>query len=140
MKSSEPNSELSSEEYAAREIMLFESRISDLMFTVASKFSGKVKSIQLMRDDDFVHRRDRTTNDIHVFLELKNGQYFHLRAYTRHMLDMGKIPEDRIFLTGYLKSSVSQTGGEHSLRQDWYIWNAEAIANEITRQNLGLLD
>ena len=121
--------------YDTREIILFENRISDLMFAIASKFSGRVKTTQLMRDDDFVHRRDRTTNDFHLFLELKNGQYFHLRAYTRHMLDKGKITEDKILLTGYTKSSVSQTGGEHALRQGWYSWNAEAIANEIVSQN-----
>lgn len=135
MKTPDHHSAPTLEKHDVKEIMLFENRISDLMFAIASKFSGKTKSTQLMRDDDFVHRRDRATNDIHVFLELKNGQYFHLRAYTRHMLDMGDIPKDRIFLTGYKKSSVSQTGGEHSLRQDWYIWDAETIANEIISQN-----
>ncbi len=118
--------------------MLFENRIASLLFAVASKFSGKVKSTQLMSDDNFVHRRDRTTNDIHLFLELKNGQYFHLRAYTRHMLDMGGIPEDKIFLTGYIKTSVTQIGGDHSLKQGWYTWDAEAIASEVISQNEGL--
>ena len=117
-----------------REVMLFENRISELMFATAVKLTGKVKSFQFMRDDDFVHRRDRTTNDIHVFFELKNGQFFHLRAYTRHMLDMEKIPDTTILLTGYIKSSVSHTGGEHALRQEWYPWDAETIANEITNQ------
>lgn len=120
------------------EAILFENHISELMFAIASKLSKKIVSFQAMRDDDFVHRKDRTINDIHIFLGLKNGQYFHLRAYTRHMLDMDEIPKEEIFLTGYIKSSISHTGGEHSFRQGWYKWDAECIAREILEQNSSL--
>ncbi len=54
-----------------KEVMLFERRIGELMFSIASKLVDKVKSFQLMKDDDFVHRRGRTANDIHIFFKLK---------------------------------------------------------------------
>lgn len=134
MNTPNQHSEAPITKHSTQEIMLFENRIESLMFTTASKLTGKVKSFQLMRDDNFVHRRDRTTNDIHIFFELNNGQFFHLRAYTRYMLDMEEIPTDKIFLTGYKKPSVSQTGGEHAFKQDWYPWDPEAIANEVLSQ------
>ncbi|MEI6588055.1 MAG: hypothetical protein WCO05_03850 [Candidatus Moraniibacteriota bacterium] len=126
------------EKHSAKETLLFENRISDLMFVIMSKLSKRVKSVQVMKDDNFVHRRDRTANDIHVFFELKNGQFFHLKAYTKHMLDMDDIPVKKIFLTGYVQSSISQIGGKHSLKQGWYEWSDEVIASEIVAQNQAL--
>lgn len=128
-------SDLERSKHTIAEIMLFDSRISNLMFEIGSRLSAKVVSIQIMRDDDFVHRRDRTSNDIHMFCELKNGQYFHLRVYTRHMLDMDEIPTNTIFLTGYIKELRSQIGGNHSLKQNWYEWDADIIADQIITQN-----
>jgi len=124
--------------HETKDIMLFEQQIAALLFSVAAKFSGKIKSFQMMRDDDFVRRKDRTTNDIHLFFELNNEQIFHLRAYTRHMLEVGEIPKDRIFLTGYQKPSIAQTGGEHSLNQAWYKWDSDLIAQGIIAQNPSL--
>ena len=46
-----------------------------------------------------------------------------------------KHGKDEIFITGYRKTSVSQTGGEHSLKQGWYIWDPEIISQEIETQN-----
>lgn len=123
------------EKYSTKEIMLFENKISDLFFEIAAEFTGNVKSTQMMRDDDFVHRNDRKTNDIHLFLELKDGNYFHLRAYTRHMLEAGQTSGGQIFLTGYEKNGVDQTGGNHTLKQDWYEWDAKTIVQEIIKQN-----
>jgi hypothetical protein len=121
--------------HSIKEVMLFESKITELLQAIAAKLSRYVKSTQFMRDNNFIRREDRTTNDIHLFLELKNGKYFHLRSYTRHMLDMNTIPTDEIFLTGYVKESISQNGGEHSFKQGWYQWNPDTIANEIIIQN-----
>ena len=118
------------------EIIQFENRIADLMFAVGVKFSKKVTSFEVKRDDDFIHRKDRQNNDIHLFFQLKNGRYFHLRAYTRQMLDVNKkTATDKIFLTGYLQSSVDNEGGEHSFRQAWYDWNPETVSEEIEKQN-----
>ena len=128
------------EKYSMKEIMLFEGQISELMFKIGSLLSRKIKNFQVTNDDNFKHRRERKTNDIHLFFELKNGQYFHLRTYTRHMLDTGRTPRDQIFLTGYIKPSISQTGGQHSFRQGWYRWNPEIIAQEIIAQNPGLFE
>jgi hypothetical protein len=121
----------------AKEVMIFESKISQIMISIASKLAGKVKSFQLMTDTDFPVR-NRTTKDVHIFFELKNNQYFHLKAYTKHMLDIKGTKTDQIFLTGYLKPAITQDDGVHSLRQTWYEWNPEVIANEILEQNPGL--
>ena len=134
----DPQSEI--QKHTVQERILFENRIEDLMMGVAGKLSGKVRSIQMMRDDNFVHRRDRKTNDVHAFFELSNGQYFHLRTYTRHMLDMDTVPSDKILLTGYTKAGIAQIGGTHSLKQDWYQWDADTIASEVVRQNPSLFN
>lgn len=115
-----------------KEAVLLEGKTADLMSAVAPLIKS-VKSFELMRDNDFSKRKDREINDIHLFFELENGKYFHLRAYTRYMLDTGV--KDKVFLTGYIKSSVNQVGGEHSLRQGWYEWNPTEIANEVMLQN-----
>jgi hypothetical protein len=117
------------------EIIQFENKIADLMLAIGVKFSSKIVNFQVKRDADFVKRKDRQTNDIHLFFQLKSGRYFHLRAYTRHMLDINKTSTDKIFLTGYLKSSVDNEGGEHSFRQAWYEWNPETVSEEIEKQN-----
>lgn len=135
MKTPDQKQNSKPEKHNIKEVMLFENRTTELLQAIALKLSKYVKSFQLMRDDNFVKREDRTTNDIHLFLELKNGKYFHLRSYTRHMLDMNEIPKDEIFLTGYIKESISQSGGEHSFRQSWYQWNPEVIVSEIVTQN-----
>lgn len=120
MKTPDQRQNQKPEKHSVKEVMLFEGRITELLQSIAVKLSGYIKSFQLMRDNNFIKREDRTTNDIHLFLELKNGKYFHLRSYTRHMLDMKEIPTDEIFLTGYVKESISQSGGEHSFKQSWY--------------------
>jgi hypothetical protein len=117
------------------EIIQFENKIADLMLNIGVKFSNKIVNFQIKRDADFVKRKDRQTNDIHLFFQLKGGRYFHLRAYTRHMLDTTRDSTDKIFLTGYLKSSVDNEGGEHSFKQGWYEWNPEIISDEIEKQN-----
>jgi len=115
-----------------KEAVLLEGKTADLMLAVTPLIKN-VKSFQLMRDNDFSKRKDRNINDIHIFFELKNGKYFHLRAYTKYMLDTGV--KDKVFLTGYIKPSVEQFGGEHSLRQGWYEWNPIEIASEVISQN-----
>lgn len=111
-----------------------EAKVSNLFSDIGSRLSPLVKSMTLMTDDNFVHRRDRTSNDIHLFLELKNGKVLHLRAYVRHMLET-EIQDNGIFLTAYLKDQIEQTGGAHSLRQGSYNWSAEEIVEEIKKQN-----
>jgi len=120
-----------------KETLELEARITSLFHSVGVKISPYVKSYMLMADDNFVNRRDRTSNDIHLFLELRDGQVFHLRAYTRHMLDTGE-QEKGVFLTAYLNDKVTHTGGVHSLRQASYPWDAEAVFQEILKQNPGL--
>lgn len=115
-----------------KEAVLLEGKTADLMMAVAPLVEN-VKSFQLMRDSDFFKRKDRNINDIHIFFELNSGKYFHLRAYTGYMLDTGI--KDKVFLTGYVQSSIDKIGGEHSLRQDWYDWNPTKIATEIMSQN-----
>ncbi len=126
------------QKYSPLEVISFENKLSELLLGVGIKMAGKIKSWQPMSDDQFVHRRDRTSNDLHLFLELKDGKFFHLRAYTRYMLDTRSAGADKVFLTGYQKDTVAQTGGVHSLKQDWYSWDSEAICQEILRQNPGL--
>lgn len=113
----------------------FERSIAILFFDVANEMNGKYISFQLMRDDDFMHRRDRHFNDIHLFLELNGRGYFHLKGYTRHMLEHPElIASQRVYLTGYLKSNISKVGGTHSLRQDWYKRDPKKIAEQIIVQ------
>lgn len=112
-----------------------ENLTSNLLLNIALKLAGKYKTFQLMKDDNFVHRKDRTSNDIHLFLELEDN-YFHLRSYTRHMLDHSlKVKDNYIFLTGYQKKDIELNGGKHSFRQDWYKRDADTIAKEIIYQN-----
>lgn len=113
-----------------------ESVTTDLFAKIGAQLSGKCKSFQLLRDDDFSHRRDRDSNDIHLFLELFKDGYFHLRAYIRHMLQhQEKIKNGELFLTGYYKDGISLNGGTHSFRQDWYLADSEVITREIEMQN-----
>ncbi|MFC1749001.1 hypothetical protein ACFL2V_09375 [Pseudomonadota bacterium] len=113
-----------------------ETRLTDLFYDICIKLTKRVVSFQVMPDDYLVHRRDRTSNDLHAFLDLNDGRIFHLRAYTRHMLDAPEnLEEGRVMLTGYLKDSVQLTGGTHSFKQKWYDWDAEFIAQEIVAQN-----
>ena len=113
-----------------------ESVTADLFAKIGAQLSGKCQSFQLLRDDDFNHRRDRDSNDIHLFLELLNSGYFHLRAYIRHMLqNKEKIKSGELFLTGYYKDEISLHGGQHSFRQGWYSADGNQIAIEIEMQN-----
>ena len=64
-----------------RNRILLENKVTNLFRGVVSELIGRYQSFQLMLDDNFVHRRDRTSNDVHLFLELDINQYFHLRAY-----------------------------------------------------------
>ncbi|MEK6961247.1 MAG: hypothetical protein AABX47_08820 [Nanoarchaeota archaeon] len=113
-----------------------ESLATNLFLRVAANLQGRSKSVQLMRDDNFAHRRDRTSNDIHLFIELISGGYYQLRSYTRHMLHHpDKVDAGEIFLTGYRQDEILQVGGIHSLRQDWYPSDAEFIAREVISQN-----
>ncbi len=112
-----------------------ESMATLLFQRVAAQLQGRFISLQLMNDDNFVHRRDRTSNDIHLFLELPQT-YFHLRSYTRHMLlAPTQVADGKIFLTGYTKQQITLTGGNHSLEQKWYHRDPVMISQEIIRQN-----
>jgi hypothetical protein len=117
------------------EIKLLESRLADLFFELPVPLKGTYRTFQVMLDDNFNHRRDRTSNDVHIFFELHEGGYFHLRSYTRHMAQNLAFAKDRVFLTGYRKLEVTLNDGEHSLRQDWYSWEAISLAKEISMQN-----
>ena len=122
-------------EYLKNAIIL-ENKSKNLFVEIMAKISNHVKSVTIMSDDNFTHRKDRVENDIHLFLELHNGKYFHLRSYVRFMLTALEIVEqDKIFLTGYLKNSVTQNGGTHSFKQTWYNLNSENIFEEILNQN-----
>ena len=116
--------------------MLIERHLSDLFFEIGIFLKKRSKSFQLLNDDNFTPRRDRTSNDIHLFVELKGGKYFHLRGYTRHMLD--NIEEyktsNKVFLTGYLKDKIELTGGKHIILQTWYDNNSKIIADSIFQQ------
>ncbi len=116
------------------EIIRFEQSIGDFFFDVAVHLSGRYVSVQVLKDDHFVHRKDRMTNDIHAFFELYNSGYFHLRAYVRHMLDHPETV-DSLFLTGYRKTGISHSGGAHALHQRWYPRDPAAVADEILVQN-----
>lgn len=117
-------------------ILTLENMATDLFQNVAGNLSKKVKSVQLMSDDNFVHRRDRTSNDIHLYLELLQGGFLHVRSYTRHMMTQhDKVNEGMIFLTAYRKNSIELVGGTHSLRQDWYKCDPNIVSYEITSQN-----
>lgn len=120
------------------QILLLESKLADLFWRISIKLNGTYKSVQLMRDDNFVHRKDRTSNDIHAFFELRNREYFHLRGYTRHMLEHPQLSAKKVFLTGYRKNDIELVGGIHSLEQKWYELNPSIIANQIREQNLNL--
>lgn len=124
-----------SPKYHQKDIIVFENKLSDLFFAIGTKLAGKVQSFQTVTDDHFVHRRDRTANDIHLFLELKNGKLFHLRGYTRHMIDTKTLDSNKVLLTGYYKDAATQTGGVHSLKQDWYPWDPNLITQAIEFQN-----
>ena len=109
---------------------------ADLFAKIGAQLSGKCQSFHLLRDDDFNHRRDRVSNDIHLFLELARSGYFHLRAYIRHTLQhQDKIKSSEVFLTGYYKDKISLHGGQHSFRQGWYHADSDEIAKEIEIQN-----
>ena len=75
------------------EVIKLESRVQDLFRDVFCKLTGKVISVEFKIDDSFTHRRDRKTNDIHAFFEIKPRGYFHLRSYTRHMLQNMQLVE-----------------------------------------------
>lgn len=118
------------------QVISLENLISNLFFDIASDLSGTYVSVEFLKDDNFNHRRDRISNDIHAFFELYNKGYFHLRSYTRHMMDNHDMVESgNIFLTGYRKDKVELFGGAHSLRQDWYINDSKLISFEIISQN-----
>jgi len=112
-----------------------EQRASELFLDIAVSLIQRIASFQLLRDDLFVHRRDRTSNDIHLFLELRHGGYFHLRSYTRHMLSFPHLSKDALFLTGYRKRNIELEGGTHSLRQEWYPCDFTILSQEIVSQN-----
>lgn len=50
-----------------KEAVLLESKIKNLFAGIAAIFPAKTASFQLMSDHDFIHRRDRMENDIHLF-------------------------------------------------------------------------
>ena len=135
MEKPKDSQELTLDKPNIKEIILLENRVSELLFTVGSRLISQIKSIQIMRDDYFFHRRDRKINDMHVFLELYDGQYFHLKVYNRHMLDLSDIPTDKVLLTGYINPRISHVGGTHKLRQGWYPADAYTIVDEIISQN-----
>ena len=140
-KKQEQETTLNYKESYIKEAVLLESKLKHLFVDISSNFVGKIISFQLMRDDDFVHRRDRIENDIHMFFELKNGEYFHLRGYTRFMLTaLELVKEGKIFLTGYRKNTITHNGGEHSFKQKWYENDANKIADEIISQNLDIFN
>lgn len=96
-----------------------------------------------MKDNNFVKRRDRISNDIHLFIQLKTEGYFHLKGYTRHILSIDNLRNKynkQIFLTGYYKDNISHTGGKHSFEQKWYKEEPHIIANEIISQNPKLFE
>ncbi len=114
--------------------------VSELFWDVTAQLKRRFVSVQMMRDDNFRHRRDRKESDIHAFYELANGQYLHLRGCVRHMLFVPPAQrEGRVYLTGYLKSEIVQVGMDHSFQQRWYDWNAGSIASELINQNPTLL-
>ena len=116
--------------------MNIERLLFELFQQVGGELRGRFVSAQYMADDNFIHRRSRTSNDIHAFFELYGGGYFHLRGLTRHMLDFPKpLTEGLVFLTAYRKKEISQIGGEHSLQQDWYEQDPKVIAQQIVSQN-----
>ena len=119
-----------------RNRILLENKVTNLFRGVVSELIGRYQSFQLMLDDNFVHRRDRTSNDVHLFLELDINQYFHLRAYVRHMLKcLDVVDQGKILLTGYYKDEVKLIGGEHSFEQKWYECQPNVVAEEIITQN-----
>ena len=119
-----------------RKAIELESIATQLFQNVAASLSSKSQSWQLMRDDSFSKRRDRIGNDIHLYLELLKGDYFHLRAYTREMMfHSGLVDSGMILLTAYRKPEIKLNGGKHSLRQGWYNCEPELVVQEILPQN-----
>lgn len=111
-----------------------EARLGSLFWDVACRLSGRFLSVQLMLDRNFSAAPD-APNNVHAFFELKPGEYFHLRAYTAHMLMFPERTGDEAFLTGYLQPHIAKQGGAHSLRQDWYRQDPDEVAREILEQN-----
>ena len=122
------------EEYLLKAIEL-ENSITQLMFEISSRMWRLVQSSQLMRDNDFIRRKDRTENDIHAFFELRSWKIFHLRAYVRFMLEIKHPWDNQVFLTGYLKKTININKWQHSFRQQWYNMNASDISEEMQKQN-----
>ena len=122
---------------------LWEKAATDLLFDVGGmimKLAPKrVVSLQVVLTDHLHHMRDRTENDVHLFLDLPNGEIFHLKLYLTHMMSVDQdCLNSRAELTAYRKPDVTLHGGSHSLRQGWYSWNAELIARSVIEQNQDL--
>ncbi|MBI5872035.1 hypothetical protein HZB88_03030 [archaeon] len=117
------------------EMQELEYKLGELFTETAIKLKGH-KSMQLMRDNDFGKIREREVNNVHLFLELTDVLYFHLKADLNHMkFFLEQVRSGEIFLTGYLKDSVAKHGGEHAFSNQWYRSDALYIAQQIAEQN-----
>jgi hypothetical protein len=118
----------------------WEHAASNLLFDVSAaimeKAPKKVHSSRVVLTDHLQHIRDRSENDVHLFLELHNGKVFHIKIYLAHMIRTDPSSLNvQVMLTAYQQDTITLHGGEHSLRQGWYPWNATNIAQSIVEQN-----
>lgn len=119
--------------------LTLQAQLSELFSNIGAHLVKKGVSVQIFLDDHLQPRKDRMSNDVHLFLELQDGTYFHLKAYTGHMFQVGnETTKGKVFLTRYHQQSVHIGGRDHALRQDWYEWDGPKIAEEIVKQNPSL--
>ncbi len=116
--------------------LMLQAKLAELFSNVGAHLVKRGVSVQVLLDDNLQPRRDRIVNDVHLFLELHDGTYFHLKAYTSHMLQVeNEMTRGKVFLTGYHQESIHMGGRRHALRQDWYPFDDQQIAEEVIQQN-----
>lgn len=119
-----------------KQALELERKVANLFFNIGAKLSNQTISMTAMRDNDFQKIRGREQNNIHLFLELPDRTYFHLKGDVKHMLFFPKMVEQgKVFVTGYLKKSPALHEGSHSFRNDWYVCDAAILSAQITSQN-----
>jgi len=117
------------------EIQNIEYKLAELFTQTAILLTGH-KSMQLMRDNDFGKIRERKINNIHLFLELSDNLYFHLKGDLNHMqYFLDQVKSGEVFLTGYLKDSIAKNGGKHAFINQWYQAKPDYLAHQIAAQN-----
>ena len=99
--------------------MNLQQKTLSLFFEIMGFLKNKFETFEILTDDNFSRKKDRMFTDIHLFIKLKNGEYFHLKAYSEYNIQNIEMYENnKIYLTGYLKNSKEWKGGKDERRKE----------------------